>query len=98
MSDKVVNRNRKVLDAAIAIAAARGYQTLTRDNVATEAGVAAGSVNGAFGTMDALRDAVMAQAVEQGIVEIVGQGLALGHPFARAAPTDLKQRALQAIV
>lgn len=94
MSEKVDNRNRAVLNAAVEIAQERGYASLTRDGVADRAGVAAGSVNNAYGSMDALRDAVMAHAVDQRLVDIVGQGLAAGHPAARAAPDDLKQEAL----
>lgn len=94
MSEKVENRNRAVLDAAIAMAGERGFAAITRDGVAERAGVAAGSVNNAYGNMDGLRDAVMAAAVERELVDIVGQGLAAGHTAARAAPEDLKARAL----
>lgn len=94
MSEKVTNRNRAVLEAAIALAQERGFAHVTRDLVAERAQVAAGSVNNAFGTMDGLRDAVMAAAVERELVDIVGQGLAAGHPAARAAPEDLKRDAL----
>lgn len=94
MSEKVENRNRAVLEAAIALAQERGFANITRDLVAERANVAAGSVNNAYGNMDALRDAVMAVAVERELVDIVGQGLAAGHPAARAAPEDLKRVAL----
>ncbi len=63
MSDKIENRNRTVLEAALAVSKDKGWHALTRDGVAERAGVAAGSVNNAFGTMDGLRDAVMGYAV-----------------------------------
>lgn len=94
MSDKVENRNRAVLDAALTAAESHGYRAFTRQQVADIAGVATGSVNNAFGTMDALRDAVMSVAVDRGLVAIVAQGLADRHPAAIAAPGDLKQQAL----
>ena len=94
MSEKVENRNRAVLEAALAMAQERGFASITRDGVAERAGVAAGSVNNAYGDMSGLRDAVMASAVEREMVDIVGQGLAAGHPAARNAPEDLKARAL----
>lgn len=94
MSDKVENRNRAVLEAAIALAQERGFSGITRDAVAERAGVAAGSVNNAYGDMNGLRDAVMASAVEREMVDIVGQGLAAAHPAARNAPEELKARAL----
>ncbi|MCA9268781.1 MAG: helix-turn-helix transcriptional regulator [Planctomycetales bacterium] len=94
MSEKVENRNRAVLEAAIALAQERGFANVTRDLVAERAQVAAGSVNNAYGNMEALRDAVMAVAVERELVDIVGQGLAAGHPAARNAPEELKRDAL----
>lgn len=97
MSDKIEERNRKVLEAAISLAGEVGYSKLTRDEIAERAGVAAGSVNNAFGTMDELRDAVMAEAVGRGLLAIVAQGLAASHPVARAAPQDLKDSALASL-
>lgn len=97
MSEKVENRNRSVLEAAVELAGSHGYAKITRQQIAERAGVAVGSVNNAFGTMEALRDAVMATAVARGIARIVGQGLADQHPAAVAAPPELKQSALAAL-
>lgn len=97
MSEKVENRNRAVLQAAVELANERGFANITRDLVAERAGVAAGSVNNAYGNMDGLRDAVMAHAVDERLVAIVGQGLAAGHPAARNAPDDLKRDALASL-
>lgn len=94
MSDKVDERNRRILDAALSLAGERGYASVTRDDVAARAGVATGSVNNAYGTMGGLRDAIMGAAVERGLLDIVAQGLAAGHPAARAAPQDMKDSAL----
>lgn len=97
MSDKVDDRNKRILEAAVSLAGERGYQHITRSDVATRAGVATGSVNNAYGTMDKLRDAVMETAVARGICAIVAQGLAAGHPVARGAPQDLKDSALASL-
>lgn len=97
MSDKVEERNRRILDAALALAGERGYKNVTRDDVAAVAGVATGSVNNAYGTMAALRDAIMAEAVSQKLLAIVAQGLADAHPAARSAPPELKQSALASL-
>lgn len=93
MSDKVNERNRKILAAAVALAGERGFRSFSRDDVAKAAGVSAGSVNNAYGTMDGLHDAVMSHAVEQKHAAIVAQGLAIRHPAALAAPADLKESA-----
>lgn len=97
MSEKVENRNRAVLDAAVQLAAQRGYRNITRRQVADEAQVAVGSVNNAFGTMDGLRDAVMAAAVERELPAIVAQGLADKHPAACGAPETLRRAALESL-
>lgn len=97
MSEKVENRNRAVLDAALLLAAQRGYRNITRRQVADEAGVAVGSVNNAFGTMDGLRDAVMAAAVERELPAIIAQGLAERHPAALGAHPGLRTRALASL-
>lgn len=86
-------RHDTILAAAIAIAERDGWGAITRDGVAKAAGVADGSVNHAFGTVEGLRDAVMTAAVERRIVSIVATGLVAGHSAARDAPDDLKREA-----
>lgn len=97
MSEKVDDRNRRILEAAVSLASERGYRKLTREAVAEKAGVATGSINNAYGTMDGLRDAVMAAAVERALSDIVGQGLADRHPVALGAPQALKDSALRSL-
>lgn len=92
-----MGRNLRVLTAAIAVARKRGYRHMLRREIADEAGVSTGTVNSAFGTMAALREAVMRAAVEQGLNDIVAQGLADGHALARNAPPKLKQAAALAL-
>lgn len=94
MSDKVDTRNRQVLEAAVALAGERGFRNFSRRDVADRANVADGSVNNAFGTMDALHDAVMSEAVTRKLLPIVAAGLAARHPTASAAPEDVKYQAL----
>jgi len=90
-------RRDVIMAAAIELAARDGWQNLTRDGVAGAAGVATGSINHIFGTMDALRDAVMVDAVKREHIAIIAQGLAAGHPAARQAADDLKEAAIRAV-
>ena len=85
------------METAITLAEDHGFSTLTRDAVAALADVAAGMVNQEWGTMAALKDEVMRQAVVREILPIVTIGLALGHPDALAAPPTLKERAVAAL-
>ena len=97
MSDKVEDRNRRILEAGVALAGERGIQRVTRDEVAERAGVATGSVNNAYGTMGDLRDAIMVEAVQRELIPIVAEGLAMRHPAACAAPQALKDSALRSL-
>lgn len=97
MSEKVVERDRKILAAAVALAGEKGFRGYSRNDVASRADVSAGQVNWAYGTMDALHNAVMQKAVDDGLVDIVGQGLAARHPVALAAPQALKDSALASL-
>jgi AcrR family transcriptional regulator len=71
-----------------------GMASVTRANVAEAAKVSVGTVNNAFGTMDALRTEVMRQAVARSIPSIVAEGLAANSEIARGAPPDVKDAAL----
>lgn len=93
MANQLSNRDERILDAAISIARTDGYQWITRQAVATAAGVAAGTINNAFGDTRGLKRAVLRAAVERGIIEIVAQGLADRHQIALDAPADIKAQA-----
>lgn len=83
-----------ILDTAYKMAQRDGFAAITRDGVAAEAGVAMGSVNHHYGTMQVLRDAVMQRAVEEEQLELIAQGIAMGDNVAKSAPLELRQRAI----
>lgn len=87
-------RDAAVLEAAMACALAKGYQWITRDDVAERAGVSNATVSNAFGTMPELKRAVLREAVRRPVLKLVCEGLADHHPIALDAPADVKQRAL----
>lgn len=90
-------RRAAIMAAAVHIAHGVGWRGLTREAVAAEAGVATGSINHEFGTMDALRNAVMQEAVDEEHLEIIAAGLAEGHPAARDAPPHVREAAIRAM-
>lgn len=83
-----------IMRAALRVAERDGWGALRRHTVAAEANVSTGSVSNAYGTIDALRDAVMTAAVQQNIVSVVRDGIAARHPAALAAPASLKRAAM----
>ena len=97
MSEAVEKRNSAVLEAAVTIARDSGFASLTRDGIAEEAGVGAGSVNNAYGTMDGLKKAVMAACVEREHLSVIAWGIANGYEAAKAAPEELRKRALASL-
>lgn len=91
-------RHTRVLEAALTLAEEKGYRDFTRQEVAERAAVAVGSVNFAFGSMNALRCAVMQEAVNRALAPLVAQGLAANDPIAQGAPYGLKKLAASALV
>lgn len=92
---EATERKRAALvSVGLRMAAVDGYQWLTRDSVAAEAGVAAGTVNNLFGSMVDFKRAVLQAAVDQGVLPVVAQGLADRHDIAVAAPETVKRAAL----
>jgi AcrR family transcriptional regulator len=87
-------RRATVLAAAMAEAQARGWANLRRDTVAARAGIATGGVNNAFGSMEELKAAVMAEAISGEVLSIIAEGLAAGDAQARNAPRRLRQAAV----
>ena len=82
-----------VLSTALTIATRDGFNALTRDGIATEAGVSMGQVNHAYGTMTQLRNAVMRAAVLNEHLSVIAHGLAIGHSQAHKAPEWLQEKA-----
>ncbi|AFC22693.1 putative TetR transcriptional regulator [Vibrio phage vB_VchM-138] len=96
-------RAEMLIDGAIRVIAKNGWDNLTRELVATECGVATGTVSFAFGTMEKLRDALITHAIERHtesdtMLHIIGKGLASGNEIARNAPADVKQAALNQLM
>lgn len=87
-----------ILETAYHITQRDGFAALTRDGVADTAGIARGAINHQFGTMEALRDAVMQLAIESGDLPIIAHGLSISHPVARTAPDDVKRQALDTLL
>ena len=91
-------RYMQILEAALVVAARVGYNNITREGIAKEAECAPALVSHYFGTVDDARDAVMNRAVETKQLTVLAEGLAIGHPLAKAAPLTLKRRAAKILI
>ena len=87
----------RLLAVAIPLARDQGYQWITRQMVATAAGVSLGSVNNCFGTMLELKRAVMRWAVENGDGKLIAQGLANDSPITANIDPGLREKAAEVI-
>lgn len=90
-------RKPQLLEAAVAVASKHGLHGTTRHRIAEHANVAPGLITHYLGTMAELRRAVMRQAVKQGILPIIAEGLAARDKQALKAPPELRARALASL-
>ena len=87
------NIKDKILLKAVQLAGRKGYRNVTRQDIATALGIAAGSVSYHFKDMRKLQAAIIQYAVDERLYSIVAQGLVEKHPRALAAPVELRQQA-----
>jgi AcrR family transcriptional regulator len=86
-------RRAQIIAAGLALAEDVGYLSVTRDAVASKAGLGAGTVSYYYGSMDELRDAIVSEAVRLEKVEVVARALADKHPAVSRLKPALKQLA-----
>lgn len=90
-------RVEELLAAGLTLATAKGYQQVSRSDLAQAVGVAEGTVSLHFGTMKQFRRSLMRAAVHQRHLCVVAQGLAMKDAEALKAPADLRDEAANSI-
>lgn len=90
-------RKDHILNAAIDIAKSKGYNKITRLDIAEAAGVSLSLITHYFETMNQLKRDIMRTAVKRGIPEIVAQGLTNKDRHALKASKGLKAQAAHLI-
>lgn len=91
MKPTAKERAAALLQAALDLAARKGWHSLTHESIATAAGVSPSLVKLRLGPIGALRRAVMREAVARRRVRVVAQGLAAGDRTARTADAALRR-------
>jgi AcrR family transcriptional regulator len=84
---------QELIDAALRVAERVGWQSMTRDAVAQEAGCSAALVSHHLGTMDALRRTVMRAAVTRRVARVVAEGIIARDRHALRADPALRDAA-----
>ena len=99
MKTRPITFNREeVLTEALRLSGEVGYNKVTREMLAFAAGCSTGQVSNMFGTMAHLRRAIVSAAVNREDLKVLAQALAHNEAKANAASTDLKRRALEALL
>lgn len=87
-----------ILRAALACARKYGFAKMTRDQIAEHAGVAVGSLNYHFETMEKLRNAVVKRIIETHLfIDVLAGAIAARNYHALRAPAELKQLASETL-
>jgi len=89
---KPAERRSYIINAAADVAMVRGYNTVTREEVARAAKVSQGLINVYFGSVENLRKHILYHAIQHEIPEIIAQYLAIGGGVI-VVPEKLRQRA-----
>ena len=83
-------RRAQLLEVALKRAKVVGYSNITREDIATHAGVVPGTVSLTFGTMPKLKRDVMRHAIKVGDLMVIGQGLIAGDRHAKKISEKMK--------
>lgn len=86
-----------LVQAAITAAKRIGFLNITREHIATEAGISPPLVSRYLGDMDNIRTVIMKEAVRLEILPIIAQGLAAGHPVATGVSAGLRVLAAESL-
>lgn len=84
----------KIFETALTLAHSRGYQHVERKRIAQLVGCSEGVISYHFKSMVALRNAIVAHAIQKEDYRIIVQGYLARHSLVRKAPEALIRRAL----
>ena len=90
-------RRKKILQAALKVARAGSYRTITREQVARAAKVSPGLVQYHFNSMDKFREDLVRFAIQTRYLPVIAQALGALEPAALDAPRKLREQALEFI-
>lgn len=90
-------RMQEILDAGLKLAEEKGFNKVTRTDVAAAAGMGVGTINFHFGNMEQLQRKIMREAANRGVLRVLAQGLAVNHTEALKAPDEMRARAADLI-
>lgn len=86
-----------MLDAAIKLAEEKGYDKVTREEIAKKLNVATGTVHNRLGTMRQLKKEIVRKAMRTGNSTIIVQAIANKDPHIKKLPPEVRKAALMEV-
>lgn len=86
------DRKIQLLDGALKACTKGGYSVATRDELAAGSGVTGALMTRYFGSVDGLKDALVARAVEVGNIKIIAEALVHKHKATRKLSPGAKSQ------
>lgn len=90
-------RIEEILAHGLALALQKGFQNVTRDDLARAVGVSPANVSFHFGTMRRFQVECMRAAIKQRNLRVVAQGMAVDFPQCRRLPPELRDAAVESL-
>jgi len=91
-------RRGQILHVATRLAIKYNYKNITRAQIANKIKVTETLISYYFNTMENLRRAIIQNAIENDILEIIAQGLAVHDPEVMKLPKEKKEKALKILL
>ena len=91
-------RRDAILRAAVELSRKKGYMSVTRSDIAEAAGVSPALVTLYAKTIPQLRRDIMRYAVQNGVLEVIAQGLAARDGHAQKASVELQRQAMESVI
>jgi len=92
------SRKQEILDAAITLSRRHGYQVITREAIGQLCDCSPATISLYFGTTQNLKRAIMSAAIAREDLLVIAQGLVTGEAKAKAAPPELRRRAMAVLL
>lgn len=90
-------RKDELLEAGLMVAQTKGFQKVTRDDIAAVVGVTGAAVQYHFSTMGSLRTALVRRAVKTENYVVIAQAIVATHPSVSKASRELREAALNSL-
>ena len=93
------SRIKQITAVAMLIASTKvNYKSVNHKDVASKSGISSSTVRRYFNTREMLHDAIIKQAVKDGNLSIIAQGVVDGHRHTRRVSKQVKNKALQSLI